>query len=247
MDGAFARFAFIPAIDLKDGRVVRLLQGAMEHATIYSADPAAVARSFEQQGARMLHVVDLDGAIAGQPRNLEAIARIRATTNIAIDVSGGLRTLMAIEQSLSAGAQRVALGSAAFLDPPLLTEACRRFPGRIFGSLDVRDGRLAINGWVETSPLSVAEAAARFARAGVAAIIHTDIVRDGTNVGVDAERHARLARECGVPLIASGGIGSLEDIRMLRTRFDDGVVGAIAGRALYEGRFTLGEALAAAQ
>jgi phosphoribosylformimino-5-aminoimidazole carboxamide ribotide isomerase len=227
--------------------VVRLLQGDMNRATVYGDDPAAVARGFEEAGARMIHVVDLDGAIAGAPQNLGAVRTIRAATRCAIDVSGGLRTIAAAEQVLAAGADRIALGSAAFLDQPLLLEACRRFPGRVFGSLDVRDGRLAIKGWVETSPLGIGEAAALFKRAGVAAIIYTDIARDGTTAGVDPGKHSRLAREAGIPVIASGGIATLADIRSLRARFDDGVVGAITGRALYEGRFTLAEGLAAAR
>lgn len=233
----------IPAIDLKQGKVVRLRQGDMSQATVFGDDPAATARAMEAAGARMIHVVDLDGAVAGHPCHLEAIARIRAATTIAIDVSGGLRTLEAIEASLAAGAQRVALGSVAFLDPPLLSEACRRFPGRIFGSLDVRDGRLAIKGWLETSALDAAQAAARFRAAGVSAIIHTDIARDGTNAGTQLEPHLRLARAGAVPVIASGGVASLEDLRRLRAGFGEGVIGAIVGRALYEGRFTLAQAL----
>lgn len=237
----------IPAIDLKQGRVVRLYQGDMNRATVYGDDPAAVARGFEQAGARMIHVVDLDGAVGGEPRNLDCVRRIRAATACAIDVSGGLRSIAAIGEVLDAGADRVALGSAAFLDQPLLFEACRRFPGRIFGSLDIRDGRLAIKGWVETSALGIDDAAALFQRAGVAAIIYTDIARDGTSAGVDCDKHARLARKVGIPVIASGGVATLDDIRSLRARFSEGVVGAITGRALYEGRFTLAEGLAAAR
>jgi phosphoribosylformimino-5-aminoimidazole carboxamide ribotide isomerase len=251
-DGAGARgaaictgFCVIPAIDLKAGKVVRLRQGDMSHATIFGNDPAATARALEAAGARMIHVVDLDGAIAGRPCHLEAIAAIRTATTVAIDVSGGLRTLQAIESTLAAGAQRVALGSVAFLDPPLLEAACHRFPGRIFGSLDVRDGRLAIKGWRETSTLDAAQAAARFRQAGVAAIIHTDIARDGTNAGAELEPHLRLARASGLPVIASGGVASLEDLRRLREGWSEGVIGAIVGRALYEGRFTLAQALGA--
>jgi phosphoribosylformimino-5-aminoimidazole carboxamide ribotide isomerase len=227
--------------------VVRLLQGDMNRATVYGDDPAATARNFEDAGARMIHVVDLDGAVAGAPRNLDAVRAIRAATRCAIDVSGGIRTVAAAREVLAAGADRIALGSVAFLDQALLFELCRLFAGQVFGSLDVRGGRLAIKGWVETSPLEIDEAAALFKRAGVTAIIYTDIARDGTTSGVDCERHARLARESAMPVIASGGIATLEDIRNLRARFDDGVAGAIAGRALYEGRFTLAEGLAAAR
>jgi phosphoribosylformimino-5-aminoimidazole carboxamide ribotide isomerase len=247
MPRLFESFTLIPAIDLKGGQVVRLLRGDMNQATVYGDDPAAIARGFEGAGARMIHVVDLDGAVAGAPRNLDAVRRIRAATRCAIDVSGGLRTIAAIEEVLAAGADRIALGSVAFLDQPLLLEACRRFPQRIFGSLDVRDGRLAIRGWVETTALKIGEAAALFKRAGVAAIIYTDIARDGTTAGVDCDKHAQLARETAIPVIASGGIATLDDIRNLRARFDNGVAGAIAGRALYEGRFTLADGLAAAR
>jgi phosphoribosylformimino-5-aminoimidazole carboxamide ribotide isomerase len=237
----------IPAIDLKEGRVVRLLQGDMDRATVYGDDPAAVARSFEDGGARMIHVVDLDGAVAGEPRNLDAVRRIRAATRCAIDVSGGLRSVASAQAVFAAGADRIALGSVAFLDQPLLLELCRLFPGRVFGSLDVRAGCLAIKGWVETSPMEIGDAAALFKRAAVAAIIYTDIARDGTESGIDCEQHARLARQSGVPVIASGGIATLDDIRNLRARFKHGVVGAITGRALYEGRFTLADGLAAAR
>jgi phosphoribosylformimino-5-aminoimidazole carboxamide ribotide isomerase len=243
----FDSFRLIPAIDLKDGKVVRLLQGDMNRATVYGDDPAAVAHSFEQAGARMIHVVDLDGAIAGAPRNLSAVGAIRAATRCEIDVSGGIRTVDAARRIFDAGADRIAIGSAAFLDQALLFELCRLFPLRGFGSLDVRGGRLAIKGWVETAPLAVDEAAAIFKRAGVAALIYTDIARDGTTAGVDCARHERMALQTGMPVIASGGVATLEDIRSLRARFNHGIAGAITGRALYEGRFTLAEALAAAR
>jgi phosphoribosylformimino-5-aminoimidazole carboxamide ribotide isomerase len=243
----FDRFELIPAIDLKGGQVVRLLQGDMNQATVYGDDPAAVAHSFAAAGARMIHVVDLDGAIAGAPRNMEAVRRIRAATRCAIDVSGGIRTVEAAREIFDAGADRIAIGSAAFLDQAMLFELCRRFPDRVLGSLDVRGGRLAIKGWVETTALTIEEAAAIFKRAGVAALIYTDIARDGTTSGIDCAQHERLARHSAMPVIASGGIASLDDIRNLRARFDCGVVGAVTGRALYEGRFTLAEALAAAR
>ena len=241
----FESFTVIPSIDLKGGQVVRLLRGEMARATIYGSDPAATARQFEAQGARMIHVVDLDGAVAGEPRNLDGIRAIRAAVGCEIDVSGGLRTMAAIRGALAAGADRVALGSIAFLNPDLLREACREFSGRVFGSIDARDGMLAIKGWVETSALTVAAAAARFAGARVAAIIYTDIRRDGTQIGADVNNFAALARQTGVPIIASGGVASIDDLRALSAHFSDGVVGAISGRALYEGRFTLEAALAA--
>ncbi|HVA82128.1 MAG TPA: 1-(5-phosphoribosyl)-5-[(5-phosphoribosylamino)methylideneamino]imidazole-4-carboxamide isomerase [Candidatus Binataceae bacterium] len=240
----FEQFTVVPAIDLKGGEVVRLLRGEMARATVYGSDPAAVARKFEEQGADLIHVVDLDGAVAGRPRNLAAIAKIRAVVSCAIDVSGGLRTLDTVRAAFAAGADRVSIGSAAFLNPDLVRRACAEFAGRVFGSLDLRDGRLAIKGWVETSELTVDRAAAIFKDAGVAALTVTDIARDGAETGVDAARMATLAHQAGVPVIASGGVATLSDLRALADRFKDGVAGAIVGRALYEGRFDLPAAIA---
>jgi phosphoribosylformimino-5-aminoimidazole carboxamide ribotide isomerase len=218
----------------------------MNRVTIYDAVPTATARRFEEQGAMLIHIVDLDGAIAGEPRNLKAVAGIRAAVRCALDVSGGLRTIETIRNVMAAGADRVSIGSAAFLNPDLIARACREFPGRIFGSIDIRDGRLAIKGWVETSRLTVAEAAERFRSAGVSAAIVTDIARDGAQVGIDAIRMAEIARAARLPVIASGGVSSLDDVRNLAVRFDDGVVGVVVGRALYEGNFSLRDAIAAA-
>jgi phosphoribosylformimino-5-aminoimidazole carboxamide ribotide isomerase len=243
----FEKFTVIPSIDLKGGEVVRLWRGEMERATVYGRDPAAAARAFTAEGAEIIHVVDLDGAVAGAPRNLEAVRAIRAAVRCALDVSGGLRTIEAVREAFAAGADYVAIGSAAILNPGLLDEACGEYPRRVFGSLDVRDGRLAIRGWRETSALGVAEALARFQRAGVAAIILTDISRDGTQSGVDAEMYAEISRAAAVPIIASGGVARLDDIATLRRLFAHGVVGVITGRALYEGRFGLAQAIAAAQ
>ncbi|MFZ0680231.1 1-(5-phosphoribosyl)-5-[(5-phosphoribosylamino)methylideneamino]imidazole-4-carboxamide isomerase [Candidatus Binatus sp.] len=242
----FEKFTVIPAIDLKGGQVVRLLHGDMSKATVYGADPGETARRFEEAGAEVIHIVDLDGAIAGTPRNVEAIARIRASVRCAIDVSGGLRTIESVRATFSTGADRVSIGSAALLNPELIRNACAEFPGRIFGSIDIRDGRLAVKGWVETSQLTVAEASNRFRAAGVAAAIVTDIARDGAQVGVDAARMEEIAKAARMPVIASGGVASLDDIRALRTRFEAGVVGVVVGRALYEGIFILRDALAAA-
>ncbi|HVA77572.1 MAG TPA: 1-(5-phosphoribosyl)-5-[(5-phosphoribosylamino)methylideneamino]imidazole-4-carboxamide isomerase [Candidatus Binataceae bacterium] len=240
----FEKFTVVPAIDLKGGEVVRLLRGDMARATVYGADPAAAARRFEEQGAELIHIVDLDGAVAGAPRNLPAIERIRAAVRCAIDVSGGLRTIEAVRAAFASGADRVSIGSAAFLSPDLIRAACAEFPGRIFGSLDIRDGKLAIKGWVETSELSVTRAAEIFTRAGVAALTVTDIARDGAETGVDAARMVTYSRQAGVPVIASGGVATLADLRALADRFAQGVVGAIVGRALYEGRFDLSGAIA---
>jgi phosphoribosylformimino-5-aminoimidazole carboxamide ribotide isomerase len=191
----------------------------------------------------MIHVVDLDGAIAGEPRNLESIRAIRSAVKCHIDVSGGLRTIAAIRATLDAGADRVALGTIAFTDPELLNRACGDFPDRIFGSLDARDGKLAIKGWRETSQLEISEAASRFEKAGVAAMIYTDISRDGTQRGADLTRFKELARSIKIPVVASGGIASLDDVRALARCFEEGIGGVITGRALYEGRFTLAEAI----
>jgi phosphoribosylformimino-5-aminoimidazole carboxamide ribotide isomerase len=263
----FDHFTVIPSIDLKDGEVVRLLRGDMNRATVYGADPAATARSFAEAGAELIHVVDLDGAIAGAPRNLASVRAIRDALASAadgksspggasatrpntakrcrLDVSGGLRTLDAISAVIDAGADVVSIGSAAFLNPALIGEACARYPGRVFGSLDVRDGKLAIKGWVETSALTAAEAATRFREAGVAAVIVTDISRDGTESGANLSVFAEAARLAHVPVIASGGVASLDDLCRLKAYFQEGIVGAITGRALYEGRFSVSDAIAA--
>jgi len=220
----------------------------MNLSTVYDADPAAVAARFEQAGAQMIHVVDLDGAIAGEPRNLAAIGAIRAAARRSwIDVSGGLRTLDHLKRAFDTGADRIALGSVAFLEPTLLEKACALFPDRVFGSIDARDGRLAVKGWVETSSLSIADAAKRFRECGIAAVIYTDISRDGTIAGCDTEKFSGLARSAGLRVIASGGVASLDDISALQSHFDEGVVGAITGRAIYEKIFTLADAFKAAR
>jgi len=242
----FENFTVIPSIDLKGGEVVRLLHGDMNKATVYGADPGDTARRFEEAGAELIHIVDLDGAIAGTPRNIEAIAQIRASVKCAIDVSGGLRTIEAVRATFARGADRVSIGSAALLNPDLIRQACAEFPGRVFGSIDIRDGRLAVKGWVETSQLTIAEAANRFRTAGVAAAIVTDIARDGAQVGVDPARMEQIANAVQIPVIASGGVASLDDIRVLRKQFKAGVVGLVVGRALYEGNFSLRDALSAA-
>ncbi|HJU28581.1 MAG TPA: HisA/HisF-related TIM barrel protein [Candidatus Binataceae bacterium] len=239
------RFAVIPSIDLKGGEVVRLLRGDMARATVYGFDPAAVAREFEQAGADLIHIVDLDGAIEGAPRNLAAIAAIRAAVGCRLDVSGGLRAIETVRECFAQGADFVSIGSAALLNPELPARACEEFPGRVFGSIDARGGRIAIKGWVETSELSIADAAARFRAAGVAAMIVTDIARDGAETGVNPAMYAETARVAGVPIIASGGVASLDDIRALSRLFSHGVIGVIAGRAIYERRFTLSDAIAA--
>ncbi len=241
----FETFTVIPSIDLKGGKVVRLLRGDLTRVTTYSDDPAAVARDFEAQGARLIHVVDLDGAVAGEPRSLDSIRVIRSAVRCDLDVSGGLRTIASIQRAVEAGANWISIGSAALLNPSLLAEACREMEGRVFGSIDVRDGKPAIKGWVQAADLSIETVAGRFRDAGVAALIVTDIVRDGAETGIEAPRWAALARELSMPLIVSGGVATLADVRAARAHFDDGVVGVIVGRAHYEGRFTIAEAIAA--
>ncbi len=240
----FSHFTVIPAIDLKGGKVVRLMRGEMANATTYGEDPAEAARNFERDGAELIHVVDLDGAIAGEPRNRDAIRAIREVVRCQIDVSGGLRSMESIRQTFEAGADIVSIGSAAFLNPQLIKEACAAFPGRVVGSIDARDGRLAIKGWVETSELTVLKAAERFRVAGVAAVTVTDIARDGTQTGANAGMFAAVAAQAGVSVIASGGVATLEDLRGLAKLYDAGIIGAITGRALYERRFSLPEAIA---
>ena len=225
---------------------MRLWRGEMDRATVYGSDPAAAARAFEAEGAQIIHVVDLDGAITGAPRNLESIRAIRAAVGCGLDVSGGLRTADSVRAAIAAGADYVSIGSAAMLDPSMLADACREHPGRVFGSLDVREGRLAIKGWRETSHLVVADALERFQQAGIAAIILTDISRDGTETGVSVEMYETVARSSEMPVIASGGVARLDDVVALSKLFQRGIVGVITGRALYEGRFTLAQAIAAA-
>jgi phosphoribosylformimino-5-aminoimidazole carboxamide ribotide isomerase len=241
----FEKFTVIPSIDLKSGEVVRLLRGEMDRVTVYGQDPAATARAFESEGAQIIHVVDLDGAVAGAPRNLEAIRAIRAAVGCALDVSGGLRTVESVRAALDAGADYVSIGSAAILNPSMLAEACREHPGRIFGSLDVREGRLAIKGWRETSQIVVADALERFQQVGVAAVILTDVSRDGSQSGVDIEMYEAVARSSETPVIASGGVARIDDVIALSRLFSRGIAGVITGRALYEGSFTLSQAIAA--
>ena len=239
----FKKFTVIPAIDLKSGEVVRLMRGDMAQATVYGREPATVAKEFEAAGAQLIHVVDLDGAIAGEPRNLGAIRAIRDAVSCALDVSGGLRTIGSVRAAFASGASYISIGSAAILKPELLAQACREFPGHVIGSVDIRGGKLAIKGWVESSQLSAMDALARFKTAGTVAVTVTDISRDGTEQGVDAAAIVGLARGSRIPVIAAGGIGSLADLAILASSFNQGIVGVVVGRALYERRFNLIEAL----
>jgi phosphoribosylformimino-5-aminoimidazole carboxamide ribotide isomerase len=225
-----------PAIDLKGGACVRLVRGEMASATVFNTDPAAQARDFAALGFRWLHVVDLDGAFAGGSVNGDAVRAIRRAVDMKIQLGGGIRDRAAIDAWLDLGIDRVVLGTAALRDPELVRRAAADHPGRIVVGIDGRDGKVAVEGWAETSEIGTVELAHRFADAGVAAIVYTDIGRDGALGGVDAAATARFARDARIPVIASGGVASLADIEALLARGKDGVAGIIIGRALYDGR-----------
>ncbi|MFQ5773793.1 MAG: 1-(5-phosphoribosyl)-5-[(5-phosphoribosylamino)methylideneamino]imidazole-4-carboxamide isomerase [Kiloniellaceae bacterium] len=233
-----------PAIDLKDGRAVRLVRGAMDTATVFNEDPAAQARAFVDAGFAWLHVVDLDGAFAGRPVNRAAVEAVLAAVEAPVQLGGGIRDMATIEGWLAAGVARVILGTAAVKDPALVHAACRRFPGRVAVGIDARAGRVAVEGWAEDSALEAAGLARRFEDAGVAAIVYTDIERDGALEGVNVEATLALARGVRVPVIASGGVASLDDIAALLALEAEGIEGVICGRALYDGRIDPASALA---
>lgn len=235
-----------PAIDLKDGRCVRLVRGEMNSATVFNDDPAAQARAFAAAGAAWIHVVDLDGAFAGKPRNAAAVEAIVKAVPVKVQLGGGIRDEATLEAWLGKGVARVVLGTAAVKNPNLVRAACRRWPGRVALGIDARGGTVAIEGWAETSAIVALDLARRFEDAGAAAIIYTDIERDGALQGVNVEATAALARALKTPVIASGGIASLDDLAALRAHEKDGVAGAILGRALYDGRVDLKSALALA-
>lgn len=236
----------IPAIDLKDGKCVRLRQGRMEDDTVFSDDPVAVAGRWVAAGAQRLHLVDLDGAFAGVPRNGEVIHAIRqAYPDVQIQVGGGIRDVETIQGYLNAGVDYVIIGTKAVSAPHFVSEAATEFPNHVIVGLDAKDGKVAIDGWSKLSHHDVIDLAQKFEDLGVEAIIYTDISRDGMMGGVNVEATARLARSIRIPVIASGGITNIDDIRALGEVVGDGVIGAITGRAIYEGRFTVAEAVAA--
>jgi phosphoribosylformimino-5-aminoimidazole carboxamide ribotide isomerase len=235
-----------PAIDLKDGRCVRLRQGAMDDATVYNDDPAAQARTFEAAGARWLHVVDLDGAVSGQPKNASAVAAILKAVSMPVQLGGGIRDRARIESWLEAGVRRVVLGTAAIANPDLVREAARAHPGRIVVGIDARKGKVAVDGWTRATETTARELADALAGAGVTAIVYTDIDRDGVLGGPNIEATVALAKGLPVPVIASGGVSTLDDIAALRAREKDGIAGVIVGRAIYDGRVDLKRALALA-
>ncbi|HVX82444.1 MAG TPA: 1-(5-phosphoribosyl)-5-[(5-phosphoribosylamino)methylideneamino]imidazole-4-carboxamide isomerase [Devosiaceae bacterium] len=233
-----------PAIDLKDGQCVRLKLGDMGQATVFNDSPAAQARAFEEQGFEYLHVVDLNGAFAGESVNGAAVEAILNAVRMPVQLGGGIRTLAHVESWLGKGLARVILGTIAVRDPALVKEAARRFPGRVAVGIDARGGKVAVEGWAETSELDAVELARRFEGAGVAAIIYTDIDRDGVLTGINWDATLQLARAVGIPVIASGGLASMDDIRRMTEPDAQVLEGAISGRALYDGRIDSREALA---
>jgi len=232
-----------PAIDLKDGQCVRLKLGEMDEATVFNDDPAAQAAEFEAQGFTYLHVVDLNGAFAGKPVNGAAVDAILDRVKMPVQLGGGIRDLATIEMWLTKGIRRVILGTIAVRDPALVKDACRAFPGRIAVGIDAKGGRVAVEGWAETSELTAVDLAGRFEDAGVSAIIYTDIERDGILKGLNLPATAELARSTAIPVIASSGLASIDDVKALLTPEYRLLEGAITGRALYDGRIDPTEAL----
>ena len=232
-----------PAIDLKNGEAVRLQQGDMARATVFHTDPAEQARLFAAQGFEYLHIVDLDGAFAGKPMNADAVERILGRVQIPLQLGGGIRDQATIEGWLAKGVTRVIIGTAAVRDPDLVRAAAKAFPGRVAVGLDARDGKVAVQGWAERSELSAFDIARRFEDAGVAAIVYTDIARDGMLKGLNIDATIALAEAISIPVIASGGLASLDDIRALLQPRAKTLAGAIAGRALYDGRLDAAAAL----
>lgn len=233
-----------PAIDLKGGSVVRLKEGDMERATVYGSDPAAQARTFAEIGFSWIHVVDLDGAFAGASVNAAAVDGILDAAGVPVQLGGGIRDMKAVEAWLKRGVSRVILGTAAVRDPDFVKAAAQAHPGRVAVGIDARDGRVAVQGWAEVSDMTALDLARRFEDAGVAAIIYTDIARDGLLKGLNLESTRELAEAVSIPVIASGGLADLEDVRRLLQPQNAAIAGAITGRALYDGRLDGREALA---
>jgi phosphoribosylformimino-5-aminoimidazole carboxamide ribotide isomerase len=233
-----------PAIDLKNGQCVRLEQGDMARATVFNLDPAEQARAFASQGFEYLHVVDLDGAFAGKPVNAAAVERMLKNVAMPVQLGGGIRDLKTVEAWLGKGIARVIIGTAAVRDPVLVKQAAKTFPGRVAVGLDARDGKVAVEGWAETSEVTALDIARRFEDAGIAAIIFTDIARDGLQKGLNLDATIALAERMSIPVIASGGFASIADVKALLAPRAKKLAGAIAGRALYDGRLDPAEALA---
>jgi phosphoribosylformimino-5-aminoimidazole carboxamide ribotide isomerase len=234
----------IPAIDLKKGRCVRLLQGRMDAETVFSDDPAAMARRWADAGAGMVHIVDLDGAVEKQPRNLDAIRAIRDAVDVPLQVGGGIRSAETLGMYLDIGVDRVVIGTEAVRNPDMVRDACKSHPGRVVVGIDAREGMVAVEGWTETTHTRATDLARMFEDSGVAAINFTDIHRDGMRSGPNLEETRRLARAVSIPVVASGGVASLADIAALLPLEADGVAGVITGRALYTGDLDLAAAIA---
>jgi phosphoribosylformimino-5-aminoimidazole carboxamide ribotide isomerase len=239
-----AAMILFPAIDLKNGECVRLVRGDMALATVFNTDPAAQAERFAEQGFDYLHVVDLDGAFAGRPMNVAAVERILASVKMKVQLGGGVRDMRTIAGWLEKGVQRVIIGTAALKDPDLVREASRLFPGRVAVGIDAREGRVAVEGWARQSDTSALDLGRIFEDSGVAAIIYTDIARDGVLKGLNIEATLALAEAVSIPVIASGGLASIDDIRRLLQPDCARLAGAVAGRALYDGRLNPAEAIA---
>lgn len=236
----------IPAIDIRKGKCVRLLQGRMDQETVFSDDPAAMAIRWAGYGAEMLHVVDLDGAVGKTPCNLDPIRSILGSVEVPVQVGGGIRSLEVVAMYAGMGVQRLVIGTEAIRNPKMVKEACREFPGKIVVGIDAKDGMVAIEGWTETTSIRAADLARRFQDDGVAAINFTDIFRDGMQTGPNIDETRRMAEAVRIPVVASGGVSSIDDIRRLLPLEAVGVVGVITGRALYSGSLDLPEAIAAA-
>ncbi len=233
----------IPAIDLKDGQCVRLRQGLMDDSTVFSDDPVAMARRWVDAGCRRLHLVDLNGAFAGEPVNGEVVTAIAsAYPDLPVQIGGGIRSLETIEHYVRAGVGFVIIGTKAVKEPAFVAEACRAFPGKVIVGLDAKDGRVATDGWAEVSDVLATDLARQFEADGVSAIVYTDIARDGMMQGVNVEATVAMAQASSIPVIASGGITNLDDIRALSAVADQGIIGAITGRAIYEGTLDVAEA-----
>ena len=233
----------IPAIDLKDGKCVRLLQGDMDRVTVFSDDPAEIALKWEDKGAQLIHIVDLDGSFAGSPKNKEVIEKILKSINIPIELGGGIRDLSTIDQYISTGVGRVILGTVALESPRLVKEACKLHPGKILAGIDAKDGCVAVRGWTEVTQKKAVDAAKELEGLGVAAIIFTDIKRDGMQTGPNIESTKQLAQSVNIPVIASGGVNTITDIENLLKIEEDGVTGVIVGRAIYAESLILEDAI----
>jgi phosphoribosylformimino-5-aminoimidazole carboxamide ribotide isomerase len=233
----------IPAIDLKDGRCVRLFQGDMDRETVYFEDPVAAAKHWVGEGATFLHIVDLNGAVEGRPVHTKEVAAICAVAGLSVELGGGLRSVEAVQAALGLGVSRVVIGTAAYDNALLLQTLCKKFPGKIVAGIDARQGKVAVKGWKETTAMEAVELAQRCEQDGAVRIIYTDISRDGTRDGVNVDETVKIARAVKIPVIASGGVATLDDIRKLLPLEKEGVEGVVVGKALYSGSFRFGDAI----